>query len=318
METHGSKPLVPVLSVSKGGSLTVNGSVSGGKVNVADGASLSGSGSVSSEEITIGSVGCLSDDQPTLSADILYLHGDGTLSSFHMEESTLFLSGSPVISEIVSSGDCTLIHSGPITMNDLSITGTLSLQSMNTYDETNPVSVIRGEIRGGTLCFSSGIYELAPECTVSGAVLNGGTGIVYDYRSASSPTDIPMSASPASVVFPETVDGKLEIPVQVIYATESKDRFGGIRASVDYMESTEYKTSDTISPSQLASIASTFAQKHDGRYVLGQVIEIDRWMDGVFSREIVDSRNTDGISTEGAYQISIVLLLKINDAQGGY
>ena len=171
----------PELSVTNGGTLTVEGEVTGsGFVNAdGNGSSLSGSGSVTARQIKVEDPGAISGTDLTLSAGDIYLNGEGTYSDVTIDNSIVHMEkGSASISGLHISGNSTILLFGGTDVDLGSVDGTLSLRKLN-----DPVSAVSGDLEGnGTLRFETGTFLLEEGLKTNGVSIPAELGAeLFDY-----------------------------------------------------------------------------------------------------------------------------------------
>lgn len=150
----------PELAVTNGGTLTVEGDVTGGGFVTVDGngSSLSGSGSVTARQITIDDPDAVSNADISFSAGDIYLNGNGTYQDLTIDNSIVHMEdGSAAISGLNISGNSTILLPTGADVELSSVDGTLSLRMWG-----DPVCSVSGDIAGsGTLRFENGTYSFA-------------------------------------------------------------------------------------------------------------------------------------------------------------
>ena len=171
----------PELAVTNGGTLTVEGDVTGrGFVSVdGNGSSLSGSGSVTARQIEVEDPDAISSTDLTLSAGDIYLNGDGTYQGLTIDNSSVHMeNGSASISGLHISGNCTILLFGGTNVDLSSVDGTLSLRRWH-----DPVSVISGDMEGnGTIRFEVGTFLLEKGIKMNDVSISTEPGgQVFDY-----------------------------------------------------------------------------------------------------------------------------------------
>ncbi len=171
----------PELAVTNGGTLTVEGEVTGSGFVSADGngSSMSGSGSVTARLINVEDPGAVSGTDLTLSARDIYLNGEGTYSDVTIDNSVVHMEkGSASISGLHISGNSTILLLGGTDVDLGSVDGTLSLRKWN-----DPVSAVSGDMKGnGTICFETGTFLLEEGIKMNGVSISAENGAeLFDY-----------------------------------------------------------------------------------------------------------------------------------------
>lgn len=150
----------PELAVTNGGTLTVEGDVTGGGFVTVDGngSSLSGSGSVTAGQIKVEDPDAVSNADISFSAGDIYLNGNGTYQDLTIDNSIVHMEdGSAAISGLNISGNSTILLPTGADVELSSVDGTLSLRMWG-----DPVCSVSGDIAGsGTLRFENGTYSFA-------------------------------------------------------------------------------------------------------------------------------------------------------------
>ena len=171
----------PELAVTNGGTLTVEGDVTGGGFVSVDGngSSLSGSGSVTARQITIDDPDAVSNADISFSAGDIYLNGNGTYQDLTIDNSIVHMEdGSAAISGLNISGNSTILLPTGADVELSSVDGTLSLRMWG-----DPVCSVSGDIAGsGTIRFENGTFSLAKGIKLNDVSISTEPGgNVYDY-----------------------------------------------------------------------------------------------------------------------------------------
>ena len=171
----------PELAVTNGGTLTVEGDVTGGGFVSVDGngSSLSGSGSVTARQITIDDPDAVSNADITFSAGDIYLNGNGTYQDLTIDNSIVHMEdGSAAISGLNISGNSTILLPTGADVELSSVDGTLSLRMWG-----DPVCSVSGDIAGsGTIRFENGTFSLAKGIKLNDVSISTEPGgNVFDY-----------------------------------------------------------------------------------------------------------------------------------------
>ncbi len=171
----------PELAVTNGGTLTVEGDVTGGGFVSVDGndSSLSGSGSVTACQITIDDPDAVSNADISFSAEDIYLNGNGTYQDLTIDNSIVHMEdGSAAISGLNISGNSTILLPTGADVELSSVDGTLSLRMWG-----DPVCSVSGDIAGsGTIRFEKGTFSLAKGIKLNDVSISTEPGgNVFDY-----------------------------------------------------------------------------------------------------------------------------------------
>lgn len=171
----------PELAVTNGGTLTVEGDVTGGGFVSVDGngSSLSGSGSVTARQITIDDPDAVSNADISFSAEDIYLNGNGTYQDLTIDNSIVHMEdGSAAISGLNISGNSTILLPTGADVELSSVDGTLSLRMWG-----DPVCSVSGDIAGsGTIRFEKGTFSLAKGIKLNDVSISTEPGgNVFDY-----------------------------------------------------------------------------------------------------------------------------------------
>ncbi len=171
----------PELAVTNGGTLTVEGDVTGGGFVSVDGngSSLSGSGSVTARQITIDDPDAVSNADISFSAGDIYLNGNGTYQDLTIDNSIVHMEdGSAAISGLDISGNSTILLPTGADVELSSVDGTLSLRMWG-----DPVCSVSGDIAGsGTIRFENGTFSLAKGIKLNDVSISTEPGgNVFDY-----------------------------------------------------------------------------------------------------------------------------------------
>lgn len=171
----------PELAVTNGGTLTVEGDVTGGGFVSVDGngSSLSGSGSVTARQITIDDPDAVSNADISFSAGDIYLNGNGTYQDLTIDNSIVHMEdGSAAISGLNVSGNSTILLPTGADVELSSVDGTLSLRMWG-----DPVCSVSGDIAGsGTIRFENGTFSLAKGIKLNDVSISTEPGgNVFDY-----------------------------------------------------------------------------------------------------------------------------------------
>lgn len=171
----------PELAVTNGGTLTVEGDVTGGGFVSVDGngSSLSGSGSVTARQITIDDPDAVSNADISFSAGDIYLNGNGTYQDLTIDNSIVHMEdGSAAISGLNISGNSTILLPTGADVDLSSVDGTLSMRLWG-----DRACTVSGDIDGsGTLRFENGTYSFAKGIKLNDISISTETGgNVFDY-----------------------------------------------------------------------------------------------------------------------------------------
>ena len=171
----------PELAVTNGGTLTVEGDVTGGGfVTVGgNGSSLSGSGSVTAGQIKVEDPDAVSNADISFSAGDIYLNGNGTYQDLTIDNSIVHMEdGSAAISGLNISGNSTILLPTGADVELSSVDGTLSLRMWG-----DPVCSVSGDIAGsGTIRFENGTFSLAKGIKLNDVSISTEPGgNVFDY-----------------------------------------------------------------------------------------------------------------------------------------
>ena len=171
----------PELAVTNGGTLTVEGDVTGGGFVSVDGngSSLSGSGSVTARQITIDDPDAIGNADGTFSAGDIYLNGEGTYQDLTIDNSTVHVgNGSAGFSGLNTSGSSTILLSSGADVDLSSVDGTLALRLWG-----DRACTVSGDVDGsGTLRFEIGTYLLDEGIKLNQVSISTETGgNVFDY-----------------------------------------------------------------------------------------------------------------------------------------
>ena len=171
----------PELAVTNGGTLTVEGDVTGGGFVSVDGngSSLFGSGSVTARQITIDDPDAVSNADISFSAGDIYLNGEGTYQDLTIDNSIVHMEdGSAAISGLNISGNSTILLPTGADVELSSVDGTLSLRMWG-----DPVCSVSGDIAGsGTIRFEKGTFSLAKGIKLNDVSISTEPGgNVFDY-----------------------------------------------------------------------------------------------------------------------------------------
>ncbi len=171
----------PEFAVTNGGTLTVEGDVTGGGFVSVDGngSSLSGSGSVTARQITIDDPDAVSNADISFSAGDIYLNGNGTYQDLTIDNSIVHMEdGSAAISGLNISGNSTILLPTGADVELSSVDGTLSLRMWG-----DPVCSVSGDIAGsGTIRFENGTFSLAKGIKLNDVSISTEPGgNVFDY-----------------------------------------------------------------------------------------------------------------------------------------
>jgi len=171
----------PELAVTNGGTLTVEGDVTGGGFVTVDGngSSLSGSGSVTAGQIKVEDPDAVSNADISFSAGDIYLNGNGTYQDLTIDNSIVHMEdGSAAISGLDISGNSTILLPTGADVELSSVDGTLSLRMWG-----DPVCSVSGDIAGsGTIRFENGTFSLAKGIKLNDVSISTEPGgNVFDY-----------------------------------------------------------------------------------------------------------------------------------------
>lgn len=171
----------PELAVTNGGTLTVEGDVTGSGFVTVDGndSSLSGSGSVTARQITIDDPDAIGNADGTFSARDIYLNGEGTYQDLTIDNSTVHVGdGSAGFSGLHTSGSSTILLSSGADVDLGSVDGTLALRLWG-----DRACTVSGDVDGsGTLRFEIGTYILDEGIKLNQVSISTETGgNVFDY-----------------------------------------------------------------------------------------------------------------------------------------
>lgn len=171
----------PELAVTNGGTLTVEGDVTGGGFVTVDGngSSLSGSGSVTAGQIKVEDPDAVSNADISFSAGDIYLNGNGTYQDLTIDNSIVHMEdGSAAISGLNISGNSTILLPTGADVELSSVDGTLSLRMWG-----DPVCSVSGDIAGsGTIRFENGTYSFAKGIKLNDVSISTEPGgNVFDY-----------------------------------------------------------------------------------------------------------------------------------------
>ena len=171
----------PELAVTNGGTLTVEGDVTGSGFVTVDGndSSLSGSGSVTARQITIDDPDAIGNADGTFSARDIYLNGEGTYQDLTIDNSTVHVGdGSAGFSGLHTSGSSTILLSSGADVDLGSVDGTLALRLWG-----DRACTVSGDVDGsGTLRFEIGTYLLDEGIKLNQVSISTETGgNVFDY-----------------------------------------------------------------------------------------------------------------------------------------
>ena len=171
----------PELAVTNGGTLTVEGDVTGGGFVTVDGngSSLSGSGSVTAGQIKVEDPDAVSNADISFSAGDIYLNGNGTYQDLTIDNSIVHMEdGSAAISGLNISGNSTILLPTGADVELSSVDGTLSLRMWG-----DPVCSVSGDIAGsGTIRFENGTFSLAKGIKLNDVSISTEPGgNVFDY-----------------------------------------------------------------------------------------------------------------------------------------
>ena len=320
-------PVRPVLNVTENGILTVNGEINGGKILVDEYASVSGTGSVNAQLACVASPDCLDDCSVEFSST-LQVDGSGTLDSVILRNGKLFLDSGMTVGNVTSYGSSRLVYSDSVNLNTLSISGTLSISTVQEYGEYTGSAQLGGPISGGTLELSSGMFTFLKKCTLgeTDVSVSCDSVIVYDYSDAgltgSCAGTAPLVMSPKSVTVPDA--DSHSIPIQIVYMDQLYLFDGGsyYTTSIKDVGSDTYNTShdgiDLILPSELYTRGEALADEYNetNTFHYSPVVEL-HFLDGnVLSTAFLDP-GEGSFPVDNVYLIRIILISRQQWGTGG-
>ena len=218
----------PLLSAQNGGSLVIDGAVTGdGRITLNDGSSMTGTGSAQADQINVHSAGALADCGVTFRSKMLRLFGSGTIPKLIIEDSDVYLGYSNVsaeISDLANSGSSRLIinEGGNLTLGSISNEGNISVYSNTESPSADSICNLTGVVTGGALRLSGGIFHLMDRFELTeGAALSYDHVIVYDHVDSSHSLGAPLIVSPGQVVMPEPAGSSCTVPLVVSFVTNN-------------------------------------------------------------------------------------------------
>ncbi|MBQ3858908.1 MAG: hypothetical protein II779_00140, partial [Clostridia bacterium] len=218
----------PLLSAQNGGSLVIDGAVTGdGRITLNDGSSMTGTGSAQADQINVHSAGALADCGVTFRSKMLRLFGSGTIPKLIIEDSDVYLGYSNVsaeISDLANSGSSRLIinEGGNLTLGSISNEGNISVYSNTESPSADCICNLTGVVTGGALRLSGGIFHLMDRFELTeGAALSYDHVIVYDHVDSSHSLGAPLIVSPGQVVMPEPAGSSCTVPLVVSFVTNN-------------------------------------------------------------------------------------------------
>ena len=218
----------PLLSAQNGGSLVIDGAVTGdGRITLNDGSSMTGTGSAQADQINVHSAGALADCGVTFRSKMLRLFGSGTIPKLIIEDSDVYLGYSNVsaeISDLANSGSSRLIinEGGNLTLGSISNEGNISVYSNTESPSADSICNLTGVVTGGALRLSGGIFHLMDRFELTeGAALSYDHVIVYDHVDSSHFLGAPLIVSPGQVVMPEPAGSSCTVPLVVSFVTNN-------------------------------------------------------------------------------------------------
>ncbi len=214
----------PEINVA-GGTLTVDGSVGeGGLVRISGDGALSGAGSITADVISLGSPDVLGDSIPVLDADKLYLKGRGDYDGLEIRDTRIAVEGENTgISNLISSGNSSIVSPGGIELECSSVEGTLSLLVSGNKQENVSVS---GNIGGsGTIEFNTGNFALTEKTALNNVqIALQGDGNVYDYANVLPESTLnPLHIRAGDAVRADSNNGRIPIAAGVYAEETDKD-----------------------------------------------------------------------------------------------
>ena len=218
----------PLLSAQNGGSLVIDGAVTGdGRITLNDGSSMTGTGSAQADQINVHSADALADCGVTFRSKMLRLFGSGTIPKLIIEDSDVYLGYSNVsaeISDLANSGSSRLIinEGGNLTLGSISNEGNISVYSNTESPSADSICNLTGVVTGGALRLSGGIFHLMDRFELTeGAALSYDHVIVYDHVDSSHSLGAPLIVSPGQVVMPEPAGSSCTVPLVVSFVTNN-------------------------------------------------------------------------------------------------
>lgn len=226
--TWDSNP-VPLLSASDGGSIVLNGAITGdGRVEMEEGSSLSGSGSAQAYRMQFDEPEILSDCNVSLHADNeICIFGNGTIPNLILDD-TIVLFGYEndasvmTVSNLVNHGNSALVNYNHLTLESVENSGTLTLVSDTEYPSSGSVFDLNGTVKGGTLRLAGGVFHLGKQFALEeDADVHGEHVIVYDdfdYFGSSGSFTAPLIVSPEQVTLPVLSGNSYSVPLVIVQA----------------------------------------------------------------------------------------------------